>query len=213
MSRTATALLALLVLPAGLLAQSLGEVAARDRERRARERASPAPSYDDTNLQAKAPPSPSPSPSASPASIAWPSARPPGWRAPSPSPVPAAVPSPGAVVTPPPAAPSSPPPDDSAQARAALEAHWRGIAARRREAVVAAEKLVAELNARVAGLQNDMSPTNLGDPNREQTLRAQAADARARLAEAEAALAAARKAVDDLEDEARRAGALPGWVR
>ena len=88
------------------------------------------------------------------------------------------------------------------------------MARQRREALARAEALVAELEARIAALRNDMSPSvGHGDPNRQQTMEAQIAKAHGELEAAQAALAAARKAVDDLEDDARRAGALPGWVR
>ena len=88
------------------------------------------------------------------------------------------------------------------------------MARQRREALARAEALVAELEARITALRNDMSPSvGLGDPNRQQTMEAQIAKAHSELEAAQAALAAARKAVDDLEDDARRSGALPGWVR
>ena len=73
--------------------------------------------------------------------------------------------------------------------------------------------LLAELEARITALRNDLSPVGLGDPNRQQTREAEIGQAQRQLETARAALAAARKAVDDLEDDARRAGALPGWVR
>jgi len=88
------------------------------------------------------------------------------------------------------------------------------VARQRREALARAEALVAELEERIAALRNDMSPSvGFGDPNRQQTMQAQIGQAQSELKAAQATLAAARKAVDDLEDDARRAGALPGWVR
>ncbi len=225
-----------------VLAQSLAEIAARDQERRSKQRASPAPAYSDEDLRASPSPSPSASPTAD-GPLVWPSGEPPppspaartsspppaapagtrpaqpGWKAPTPKPIPPPVPaSPGttaprASASPSPIPSPSPTPDRSEQERAQLEARWRGIAKQRRDALAAAETRVAELRQRLAGVTNDLSPTNLGDPNREQTLRAQAGEARAQLEAAEAELARAKKAVDDLEDDARRAGALPGWVR
>ena len=119
-------------------------------------------------------------------------------------------PRPGAASSP---SPSPSPPDRSEQERAELEARWRRIAPERRDALARVEARVAELRTKIAGLQNDLGPTNLGDPYREQTLRAQAGEARTELERAEAELVRARAAVDALEDDARREGALPGWVR
>jgi hypothetical protein len=198
------------VLAGPVLAQSLAEVAARDKERRARQGSRPAPAYTDADLRAS--PSSSPSPSPSPSPISWQGAppRPKGWTAPSPSPSPR-----GAAAAPRTASPSpSPePPDRSAQERAALEARWRAVARERRETLARAEARVADLEARITALRNDLSPVGLGDPNREQTRQAAIGQAQSELEAARAALAVAQKAVDDLEDDARRAGALPGWVR
>ena len=113
-----------------------------------------------------------------------------------------------------PAAPPTPLPDDrSEQERAALEAQWRAIASQRRDAAAKAEALVSALDARLAALRSDLSPINLGDPNREQRRQAEIAGAMVELDAAQAALDLARTAVDDLEDDVRRAGGLPGWVR
>jgi predicted nucleic acid-binding Zn-ribbon protein len=87
------------------------------------------------------------------------------------------------------------------------------VARERREALARAEARIAELEARITALRNDMSPVGLTDPNRLQTMQAEIATAQRELEAARAAAAAARQAVDDLEDDARRAGALPGWVR
>jgi hypothetical protein len=65
----------------------------------------------------------------------------------------------------------------------------------------------------VEGLRNDMSPTGLLDPNRQQTREADAARARAELDEARRQLAAARQGIEDLEDQARRQRVPPGWLR
>lgn len=73
--------------------------------------------------------------------------------------------------------------------------------------------LLAELEARITALRNDLSPVGLGDPNRQQTRQAEIAQAQRELDAVQASVATARQAVDDLEDDARRAGALPGWVR
>jgi predicted nucleic acid-binding Zn-ribbon protein len=49
--------------------------------------------------------------------------------------------------------------------------------------------------------------------SREQQRRAALGQAMAELEQAKAAVARGRQALDDLEDEARRKGALPGWLR
>ena len=87
------------------------------------------------------------------------------------------------------------------------------MARERRAALARAEAHVSELEARITALRNDLSPVGLGDPNRQQTRQAEIAQAQRELEAANAVLATARQAVDALEDDARRAGALPGWVR
>jgi outer membrane murein-binding lipoprotein Lpp len=72
---------------------------------------------------------------------------------------------------------------------------------------------VQTLEAQIAGLRNDMTITNTQDPNRLQTQGRELADAQANLESAKRELDAARQALAGLEDEARRAGAMPGWVR
>lgn len=182
-----------------VLAQSLAEIAARDQERRARQGSRSAPAYTDADLRASPSPPPSPSPSPSPVSWQTASPRPRGWKAPA-----------GRTASP---SPSPEAPDRSAQERAELELRWRAVARERREALARAEARIAELEARITALRNDLSPVGLGDPNRQQTRQAEIGQAQRELEAARAALATARQAVDDLEDDARRAGALPGWVR
>ena len=134
----------------------------------------------------------------------------------SPSPgAPGSKASPVARATPaPPPAPSGPPtPDPELAIRAQLEASWRGRARAQREAVARAEARVKELEARVDGLRNDMSPTGLLDPSRQQTREADTARARAELEEARRQLALARQGSEDLEDQARRQRVPPGWLR
>jgi len=93
------------------------------------------------------------------------------------------------------------------------EAYWRGRATRLREAVDEAEAKVRDLETQIAGLRNDMSPVNTQDPNRLQTRDREMREAMDRLDAARREVDTARKVLAELEDEARRAGALPGWVR
>jgi DNA repair exonuclease SbcCD ATPase subunit len=93
------------------------------------------------------------------------------------------------------------------------ERYWRSLAKRRRNAVEEAEQEVKQLESRIAALRNDMSPTNVQDPNRLQTQGRDLQKAQEDLEAARGNLEEARQSLANLEDEARRAGAMPGWVR
>ncbi len=115
--------------------------------------ASPAPSFTDEDLKRYHPASPSPSPG-------------PKGKAPSPrASAPAAVDDVEGVAT--------PPPKDKGQD----ERMWRMRAAAARKAIKDGEARVADIQARIDALRMDLSPTNLSDPNREQTRQAQIAAA------------------------------------
>jgi hypothetical protein len=90
---------------------------------------------------------------------------------------------------------------------------WRRDGKQRREAVTRAEAKVAAIQARIDALMLDLNPTNVGDPNRLQTIEAEKAKALADLETAKEELAQARQGVEDLEEEARKAGVPPGWLR
>jgi len=104
------------------------------------------------------------------------------------------------------AAPSPAPTMDPAQ-------RWRRDAKARRDAIKRAEGKVAAAQARVDALLVDLNPTNVMDPNRLQTLEADRAKAAADLEAAKDELAKARQALEDLEEEARKSGVPPGWLR
>jgi DNA repair exonuclease SbcCD ATPase subunit len=93
------------------------------------------------------------------------------------------------------------------------EKYWRKQAAERRDVFQEADKRVKALESRIAALRYDTSPTNTQDPNRLQNRDRELVQAEQELEEARRELAQARQSLDNLEDEARRAGALPGWVR
>ena len=77
-----------------------------------------------------------------------------------------------------------------------------------------ADARVQELETRISALRVDITPgVNVQDPNRLQTLDRALREAQDALDAARREAASARQALADLEDEARRAGALPGWVR
>jgi len=97
------------------------------------------------------------------------------------------------------------------------EAYWRRRAKARRDAVAAAEARVAQAQATLDQTQAGLRQPLPGDAMR-QVPRSVATDSARRAAgtnleAAKAELARARKAVEDLEDEARRKGVLPGWLR
>jgi len=116
------------------------------------------------------------------------------------------------VATPPPAGGSSSELETS-RAAAQEEAGWRGRATALRDAIGDAEKSIPEIEDRIAGLRNDRSPTNLMDPNREQTRQAEIAKAQAQLEAVKAGLETSRQALAALEEEARRKGIPSGWLR
>lgn len=87
------------------------------------------------------------------------------------------------------------------------EEHWRAEAERVRERLRALEERAAELRARIA--ERASQSESFG--------RRRASAGKASVASLEASLAAverrARLAQEDLEERARRDGALPGWLR
>ena len=94
------------------------------------------------------------------------------------------------------------------------EDRWRQRADDARRAIASAEKALADAEARGAQLLQDRDPmSGVNDPNRLQTLEAQRAKARAEADAARQSMAEARQALADLEEEARRAGVPPGWLR
>jgi chromosome segregation ATPase len=116
---------------------------------------------------------------------------------------------------PPSAAVATPPRTEGSSERAAAEEEegWRVRATALRDAISSAEKSIPEIEDRIAGLRNDRNPTNLMDPNREQTRQAEIAKAQAELEAVKAGLETSRQALAALEEEARRKGIPPGWLR
>jgi hypothetical protein len=104
------------------------------------------------------------------------------------------------------AAPAPAPTMDPAQ-------RWRRDAKARRDAITRGEARVAAIQARLDALLIDRDPTNVGDPNRLQTVEAERAKGMQELETAKAELAKARQDLEDLEEEARKSGVPPGWLR
>jgi hypothetical protein len=92
------------------------------------------------------------------------------------------------------------------------EPFWHERARAQRETISRTEKTISDLEQRIGELRDDRNPTNLMDPNREQTRQAQIAKAQADLEAAKASLEGARQALANLEEEARRKGIPPGWL-
>ena len=110
-------------------------------------------------------------------------------------------------------------PDDS-DTRAALERDWRRRAEAARSAVKTAEKEVAAAQSARDGLGIGPKPGYRGSGGfpgvpgenpAEWTRKANEADARLR--RAQAGLEQAKQGLDNFEEDARRQGALPGWLR
>jgi polyhydroxyalkanoate synthesis regulator phasin len=177
MRRVLASLAAALSLAGLLLAQSLGEVAEKEKQRRT---GKPAKVYTNEDL---------PQSSASPK--------------PSSAPVPAAARS-----------AARPAADDSA-ARAREQAAWRGRAAAARADVARSEARVAQLERQLAELANPMRyrQQNPQDPYNVLTQDQERVGLQQQLEEARRAVDAAKKALENLEEEARRRGVPPGWLR
>lgn len=179
-------------------------------------------------------PAPSPRPTAAPGKPAKASPAPSPTASASPSPAGhvftnedlPAQPSPAAVASPGPAgtgrgtvtvlpktAGPSPTPKPVEKEYDETEPFWRAQAESRRGAITAAEQKIADLENRITALRNDLSPTNVMDANREQSRQAQITQAMADLEGAKAELEAARQALADFEEGARRKGIPPGWLR
>ncbi|HQZ17318.1 MAG TPA: hypothetical protein PLD86_10640, partial [Vicinamibacteria bacterium] len=85
-----------------------------------------------------------------------------------------------------------------------------------REAVVTAEKALAQMEREVAAFRSDMAPVSAADA--QDPMRLQKRDARIfelnkQIEAQKIALADAKKAVVTFEEEARRAGVPAGWLR
>ena len=104
---------------------------------------------------------------------------------------------------------------DSPAERRTEEAAWRARAAGARAAVKAAQNAVAEVQAKMRGPQSQPTPSDglRQDPDFLLTTSKEREELAERMAAAQAALTAAREALSALEDEARRAGIPPGWLR
>ena len=90
------------------------------------------------------------------------------------------------------------------------EASWQARANERRTAVVLAENKVEGVQYRIDTLRAADKPV---DSERGQKTEADLTKLAEELEQAKADLAASRKALEDFEEEARRANIPPGWIR
>ena len=120
------------------------------------------------------------------------------------TPDPAKTPGPNVL----PAAGSSVAPADAAQG----EAYWRDEARRLRERVVELREAITRLEADTKRLEADYYAWDDG-AYRDRVIKPSWDKAREELATSRFALPVAEKDLAELPDRARRAGALPGWLR
>ena len=92
------------------------------------------------------------------------------------------------------------------------EAEWREIARRERKHVEDAKTRVADLTATSRKLENDFYAWDDGQ-YRDRVIKPSWDRAKADLEQAKVELEAAEKQLTDLPERARKAGALPGWIR
>ncbi len=92
------------------------------------------------------------------------------------------------------------------------EAEWREIAARARRGVADAKARVEELEAAARKLENDFYAWDDGQ-YRDRVIKPSWDRARGDLEAARKSLAEAEKELSELPEKARKAGALPGWIR
>ena len=182
--------LVLILAAAGVAgAQSLGAVAERTQKER---KGTGGKVFTNDDLGEASQPSPSPSPGGGGAAPGKPAGA---------KPAPPAAAAPGAAPAPNPA-----PTMDPSQ-------RWRRDVKAGRDAVARAESSVDAIQKRLDALLVDRDPVNVGDPNRLQSLEAEKVKAMAELEVAKEGLDKARQALANLEEEARRAGVPPGWLR
>jgi HAMP domain-containing protein len=78
-----------------------------------------------------------------------------------------------------------------------------------------AEKRISDLKSELERVRTDREPpsANVLDPNREQKRQAEIGRLQSEVTRAESRLERAKQELADFEEEARRAGIPPGWIR
>jgi len=109
------------------------------------------------------------------------------------------------------ASPDANPDSDDQKRRAADEQRWRRRVFDAREQVERSRTFAEALQSRINALTADFSARD--DPAQRAVIGTQLNTALAELARVQGEIEAQQKAMTDLEDEARRAGVPPGWLR
>jgi hypothetical protein len=178
-------------LPAGLLAQSLGDVAAKEQKKKDGQKSRPARVYTDEDLKR---------------------ARESGGSA-----VTVLGPPPGEASTEGTSASSAPQGKtelEQQEEAGAKREEWRSRAQTARAGVSGTEERIARLLARIEVLTNDLDPNpdDIMDPNRLGKREVERQQALKDLAQAQDELVAAKKALEDLETAARRNNIPRVWL-
>ena len=170
-------------------AQTLGDVAKKEAERR-KAVATPGKVYTNDNLRREPPPSTSapaqPAESAAQTPAAAPDAQTAGAQ------------TPGTAKPPAEAAPTT-------------EEGWRQRITGARDALTRSQMFAEALQSRINALNTDF--VNRDDPVQRNTIAAERQKALAELDRVKQEIADQQKAITTIQDEARRAGVPPGWVR
>jgi hypothetical protein len=109
-------------------------------------------------------------------------------------------------------APAAPAPTVARDAKGRSEQDWRGFMARNRSEIEKAEADVKRLDLETKRLENDFYAWSDGN-YRERVIRPNWDQAREDLRKARVALDAAQASRSELEEDARKSGTPPGWLR
>jgi hypothetical protein len=101
--------------------------------------------------------------------------------------------------------------EDEAQRRTADEQQWRARIAAARDQVERSRTFAEALQSRINALNGEFSARD--DPAQRAVIGGHLNKALAELERVRAEIEAQQKGVEDLEEEARRAGVPPGWLR
>jgi hypothetical protein len=126
---------------------------------------------------------------------------------PAPAETPAAAPAPSTEGTP----AGQPPPPDEAQAREQDEQAWRNKMADARQALDRSQMYADALQSKINALWADFTARD--NPVERAKIELERNKAIAEQARVKGEIEAQTKAIADLEEEARRAGIPPGWIR
>ena len=178
------------LVPAGLSAQSLGDVAAREQKKKEGQKPKPVRVYTEEDLKKAR--------ESGKSSVNVLAATPEGESSASESS----------------ASGSKEPIAEDVQETPNKRESWRARADAARTVIKAAEASVGEIQARINTLAQDIepNPADALDPNRLQKREAEKQKATEELNQAREALAGAKKAYQDLEAEAQRKGVPLGWL-